>query len=352
MRVFLPLAALAAVAQPAPLPIHVGGRVTVDPAGGVRFGWPGVYVESSFRGTGVRVRFDAPTDFLRLLIDGEEKAVFKRAGLVDATLEGLPEGAHVVRLEKLTESQQGGTRFIGFFPTAGDEALPAPARERQIEFIGDSYTVGYGDTSAKRACTRGEVHDRTDTQQAFGPLVARHFDADYRINAYSGFGVVRNYDGTSPGLSLPVIYPRLKPDDPAALDTAAGDWRPQLIVINLGTNDFSTPVHAGEAWADQGVLRAAYRDRYIAFVRALERKQPQARFILMGSEAFFPEIEQVAAALNAGDPGRAAAIEFTGLDHGGCDSHPSLRDHQALAALVEAAIERLPDAWRGRPARD
>src|SRR5581483_9468286 len=98
-----------------------------------------------------------------------------------------------VRLEKMTESQQGGSRFIGLFPTLGDVPLPAPRRARQIEFIGDSYTVGYGNVSPSRTCTREEVHDRTDTQQAFGPLVARHYDADDRIVAYSGFGIVRNY---------------------------------------------------------------------------------------------------------------------------------------------------------------
>jgi lysophospholipase L1-like esterase len=342
MRLLLALSALAALGAAAPPPSalkpHIGGRVITGRDGAVTFGWPGVYFEGRFRGSGIRVKFDAPADHMRLLVDGEEKLVFKRPGLVDTTLQALPAGEHVVRLEKLTESQSGGSRFLGFFPIGGGVPLPPRPRRRQIEFIGDSYTVGYGNTSATQTCSEAEVHATTDTQQAFGPLVAKRLDADYRINAYSGFGVVRNYNGGRPGLSLPAIYERLKPDDPAHLERNEASWRPQVIVVNLGTNDFSTPLKAGEAWRDQDALKAAYRRTYVEFVRALAARQPQARFILMGSELFFPQVEQVAATLNKDMKGRVTALRFTGLDHAGCHSHPSLADNRRLADLLQGSI--------------
>jgi lysophospholipase L1-like esterase len=319
-----------------PLPVHIGGRVVPEADGALGFGWPGVYFESRFRGTGVRVRFDAPAEHMRLLIDGEEKAIVKRPGRGELAFDDLAAGEHVVRLEKLTESQTGGGRFLGFFASDDGAPLPPRPRARQIEFIGDSFTVGYGNTSAERACSERQVHDTTDTQQAFGPLLARRLDADYRINAYSGFGVVRNYGGSSPGLSLPAIYDRLKPDQPGQIERADARWRPQIIVVNLGTNDFSTPLKPGEAWRDGDALKAAYRQRYVAFVRELRARQPQARFILMGSDLFFAEVERVAAAL-AGEA-RISTLRFTGLDYGGCHSHPSLADDRKLAALLEQAI--------------
>ena len=326
------------------LPVHLGGRVIAEQDGAYSFGWPGVYFESRFRGTGVRVRFEAPMEHMRLVIDGKERAVFRSAGRVDASFDQLAAGEHVVRLEKLTESQQGGGRFLGFHPLAGSQPLPPRPRARQIEFIGDSYTVGYGNTSATRDCTSEEVHDTTDTQQAFGPLVARRLDADYRVNAYSGFGIVRNYDGGSPGLSLPVLYERLKPDDAARLERKGGHWRPQLIVVNLGTNDFSTPVKAGERWRDREALASDYRRRYAEFVLSLHRRQPQARFILMGSEEFHDQLKQVAASLAGELPGRVVTLRFAGLDKAGCHYHPSLADNRLLAGLVEAEIDRLA-AW-------
>lgn len=199
-------------AQPRPaLPVHVGGRVRRDEDGALAFGWPGTYFESRFEGTGVELAVESDTEFMRLLVDGEEKVLLRRPGTARLSLRNLTPGEHVLRLEKQTESQTGGGRFIGFYPLGGSRPLSIGPRLRQIEFIGDSYTVGYGNISPGRTCTAQEVHDRTDTQRAFGPLLANRLNADYRIHAYSGFGVVRNYNGSNPGLSLPVIYPRLVP---------------------------------------------------------------------------------------------------------------------------------------------
>ncbi len=348
------LTALALIQTPAmassePLPVHVGGRV-IRAADGLSFGWPGVYFESRFNGTGVRVRFDAPEQNLRLLVDGRERTLFRNAGRVDLTLDDLGAGDHVVRLEKQSESQTGGGRFTGFFATGDSRALPAPARSRQIEFIGDSYSVGYGDVSSARTCTPQEIHDTTDTQRAFGPMVARRFDADYRINAYSGYGVVRNYGGKDPGASLPTLYSRLKPDDPREAAGADPDWRPAIIVVNLGANDFSTPLHAGEAWADEAALRDAYRRRYVEFLQELHRAQPQARFILMGwANTVGADIAQVAATVNARTPNLATALPFDGLDLQACDWHPSQADHVKLASLVERAITTMDGDWRSAP---
>jgi lysophospholipase L1-like esterase len=323
-----------------PLPVHVGGRVAAEPGGAMRFGWPGVYFEGRFRGTGVEVTAESGTEFLRVTIDGEEKAVLKRPGTARLQIRGLAPGEHIVRIEKQTESQTGGGRFLGF-RALGGVPLPPKPRKLQIEFVGDSYTVGYGNTSPGRTCTREEVQDRTDTQRAFGPLLAKRLDADYRVVAYSGFGIVRNYAGGRAGESLPLLYPRLIPDEAAQVERNRGDWRPQLIVVNLGTNDFSTPVKPGEPWRDTAALREDYRRTYTAFARSLLARQPQARLLLMGSDAFIEDVRQVASALNP-DRARATVLPFGGLELTGCDWHPSLEDHRRLAAEVEQAIRAEP----------
>jgi len=348
MRRIIGLAALllafaghASAQDVAPLPVHVGGRVIAEADGGLSFGWPGVYFEGRFSGTAVRVRFETDTEFMRLLVDNKEWDVFRAGGPMDILVDDLGPGEHLIRLEKMTESQVGGGRFIGFFPVDGSTPLPAQPRARQIEFIGDSWTVGYGNTSPTRTCTVQEVHDLTDTQQAFGPVVARRFDADYRINAWSGFGMVRNYDGGVRDLNLPTVYPRLKPDDVVRLAETDTAWTPQIIVINLGTNDFSTLLHPDEAWPDEAALRAAWRDRYVAFGGELHEAQPQARFILMGSDTFYAEVAAVSALLNAEAPGLATPVRIEGLDLAACDWHPSLADEGRLAGLVESTITGL-----------
>lgn len=343
----LALALLTVAADPSAIPVHVGGRIIAEGEGAMRFGWPGVYFEGRFTGTGVEVALESGTEFVRITIDGEEKAVLKRPGLARVQLRNLAPGEHVVRLEKQTESQSGGGRFLGFRVLDGGAALPPAPSARRIEFIGDSYTVGYGNTSPGRTCTGQEVHDRTDTQLAFGPLLAKRLGADYRVIAFSGFGIVRNYNGGSGGESLPGLYPRLLPDQATPVERSAAGWRPQVIVVNLGTNDFSTPLNAGEPWRDAEALKADYRKRYMGFVRELQAGQPQARLILMGSDAFIREVRQVAAAVGRRGRGSVLALRFGELELSGCDWHPSLDDHRRLAATLEAVLAADPKVWDG-----
>lgn len=322
------LALLLLIPDTMPLPVHIGGRV----AAAGRFGWPGVYFEGRFKGRSVTVKVETNGEPLRLLVDGAVKATLAGPGETEFTVSELADAEHVVRLEKVTESQTGGPRFLGF--TTSGTALPWQARKRQIEFIGDSHSVGYGNTSTTRECDEARVRATTDTQLAFGPLVAKRLGADYRVIAYSGYGVVRNYAGKLPGENLPKIYPRALPGEPAAADDAG--WRPQVIVVNLGTNDFSTPLKPGEAWQDDAALRADWRKHYIAFARMLRARQPQARLILMGADTFYADVVQVAAATGA-EPLRLGPLERTG-----CNWHPSLKDHRQTADLVQTAIAELP----------
>jgi lysophospholipase L1-like esterase len=327
------------------LPVHVGGRAIHEADGSWRFGWPGVYFESRFRGTGVTVAVESPTEYFRVTVDGGESEILIGPGNTRRTINGLTAGEHIVRLDHLTESQQGGGRFLGFLPIAGDVPLPPPARARRIEYIGDSYTVGYGNAAPGRTCTRQQVHDYTDTSRAWGPLLAARLDADYRVNAYSGIGVVRNYDGAMAGQSMPTFYDRVVPGDAAPVEADAGGWRPQLIVISLGGNDFSTQLHPGEHWPDREALRADWRSHYVAFVRMLMARQPQARFLLMGHDPFFADVEQVAAELNRTAARPVITLHYGDLELTGCDWHPSLADHRALADLLGAAVGRIDGLW-------
>lgn len=320
------------------IPAHVGGRVVTSSDGSIQFGWPGTYFEGRFEGTALRLRFEAPREYMRLLVDGEERLLFEEPGDVDITVGGMASSQHLVRLEKMTESQAGGGSFKGFFTLANGKPLPPQPKARRIEFIGDSYTVGYGNRSTKRECSREEVHDLTDTQQAFGPLLARQVDADYRVVAYSGFGIVRNYGGSSPGSSLPAIYARGRPDMKATASTGDGRWQPQVVVVNLGTNDFSTELKPGERWKTQQELRSEYREQYSEFLSRLHRSYPRAAFVLMGSNQFIADVRTVA------DAGRraglkVAAVRFGELDLQGCDWHPSLADHRKMAELLARELQ-------------
>jgi lysophospholipase L1-like esterase len=327
----LALVLAAALAQTA-LPLNIGGRVAPAPEGAYDFGWPGVYFEGRFTGPSVEIAFDTGGEHLAVSVDGVRKAELTKSGQTRLKLDRLGPGEHVVRLDKLTESQSGSSRFQGFFVGDQGKALPAPSRPRKIEFVGDSHTVGYGVRSASRDCTESQVHDLTDTSLAFGPILARRLDADYRIVAFSGRGVVRNYNGVAPGQPLPALFPRLIPGQEQPRVGADDAWSPDVLVIGLGTNDFSTPLNPGEPWANEATLRQDYRDRYVAFIQALKASRPKARVFLIAGDTFAEDVAEVA------DRTDAKAVRITGMDRGGCHWHPSVADQAMMADQLEAAI--------------
>ena len=314
---------------------------------GWRYQWPGTYFEARFAGADVWVDLGAGQKHARVAIDGHSVADLVRPQARVLHINGLAAGEHDVRVDIVSESADGVQTFGGFaVATRARTRTPQP-RKRAIEFIGDSYTVGYAAASTARECSEDEVWRSTDTSLAFGPQVAHRFGADYRILAISGRGMVRNFMN-GPGDTMPTAYDRLLPaDDLAAADDPA--WSPQLIVIGLGTNDFSTPVGAGEPWRDGAALSAAFEWRYVEFARALHHRHPCARMLLLASDAGDGAAERAIRRVQtrlAGEGiavGEVFALGPLALD--ACNWHPSRADQAAIARRLVPAIARLMPDW-------
>lgn len=346
-----------------PLPVHVGGRVQREPLprGATAFlhEWPGVYFEAAFRGTRVVLKFDDPANEYRLSIDALPALPLAQPGTAEVTINGLADSIHKLRLEKVTESIDRPASFAGFYvPATARPIALAPPRPRQIEFIGDSIMAGYGIRSATRQCTGEEVRLRTDTQAAYAALVARHFDADYQINAISGRGLVRNYGGELPEMPLPAIYPRALPSREG--DWHDASWQPQVIVIGLYTNDFSTPLKPGEQWATDEELVAAFTEAYAPLLTELHRRSPNAAVLIIRPDLSDQPDPQSAAMVEATqrsitDAAQGLGIRTIlfpiltdlGLENSACDYHGSLADHRKLAEWMTAYLEAHPELWQG-----
>lgn len=329
----------------ATLPASVSGRVLRE-ADGDRYQWPGLYFEAAFEGSGLYFKVGPGDVILRVLVDAVEAATLVKPAAGWYQVAGLAAGAHQVRVEALTESQAGPNRFDGFALPAGAKALPAPRRVRQIEFIGDSHTVGYGNTSPSQECSGEQVWATTDNTRAFGPVTARHYQADYRINAISGRGVVRNYNGFAAD-PLPVAYSHLLFDHGER--DAATSWHPQVIVIALGTNDFSTPLNPGEPWKTRAALHADYEASYVKFVQALRAANPQARFVLWATDGANGEIEAevrtVLAKLKAAGETRIDFVPVHKLTMSACHGHPSVADDKTISDALIKQIDAHALRW-------
>ena len=236
-----------------PVALTVGGRVVADAAGYHRQ-WPGTYIEARFRGTAVDLTVGPGDVGLRIAVDGGTPVSLVRPAPGTYRIATTTPGAHRLRIDVASESQSGPTTIVGVSAAAGTTPLAPPMpRPRQIEFIGDSHTVGYGNTSRIGDCTDSQVWATTDTTRGPAGITAARFGADYRVNAISGRGVVRNYAGFA-APTLPRAYPFALLDGETP-DRTTG-WHPQVVVIGLGTNDFSTALKPGERWPTREALRA------------------------------------------------------------------------------------------------
>ncbi|GAA2847577.1 lipase [Actinoplanes cyaneus] len=338
-----------AAATPVPRQVHTAGR-TVTVGTDAAFTWPGVYFEGRFRGTSVGLKLDDAVNDYDVQVDGGPPATLVTPGATTQWITGLSRGDHTVRLAKRTESPWNAALFGGLVPGPGGRILAAPAaRHRQIEFIGDSWTAGYGDMSTSRDCSgEGVLTRNSNADQAFGARTAKALNADYQINAWSGIGMVRNYNGSSPGTDYRTYYDRALQAADESVWRRPASWHPQVVVIGLGTNDFSTPLNPGEKWADDAALAADYVAAYQGFLDKLRKRYgPATRFVLT-----YPDLSYRTTALADSVQrivrdrhDRVSALYYDnaalGLDLLGCDWHPSSHDHAILAGTLTTYLRNL-----------
>lgn len=336
------------------------GRLDFSDPNAPVMAFPAVTIETQFEGDAIDMRLaeTAPGGAMRSeyydvsidqgaptkLLTCPEREVYPLA-------RDLAQGTHRVRISKRTEAQVGSASFLGF-RVRENTTLQAPdAPLRRLEFVGDSITCGYGD---EVSTTDPDSFPFTSTNEnallAYGPVTAAALDADVAVVAASGRGVVRNYGGGA-GATVPEFYDRTAPD------TASAAWdfsryTPDVVVINLGTNDFSIGLTTDELPAMRESLRQTYTD-FLAHLREL---YPSAALIAavgpMMSDSYptgyqaWTSIradvqEAIAARTTAGDS-NVHYLEFaTQTSPYGEDWHPTAATHQGMADELTALIRQL-----------
>lgn len=331
------------------LPLQIGGRVVTGGEGASRYRrqWPGSYLEGAFRGKAVDLVVGPGDVSLRVAVDGAAPVALVRPAPGRYRVAAPSAGQHRIRVDVVSESQAGPTAFGGLYAPAGTMPLPAPATPRRaIEFIGDSHTVGYGNTSTSRDCSEQQVWETTDTSQGIAGQLSRRYGTAYRVNAMSGRGIVRNYGGFA-APTVPDAYPYALFD--GKTPTVDAGWQPQVIVIALGTNDFTTPLKPDERWKTRDALHTDYEARYVRFVQDLRRRNPRAFFVLWATDLaegeIAREVAKVGDRLRASGETRLAVVPVTGLSFGGCHFHPNVADDTKIADAIGRAIDGRKGVW-------
>src|SRR5690606_37626129 len=104
---------------------------------------------------------------------------------------------------------------------------------------------------------------------SYGAITARNLNAEYRAVAYSGKGVFQNYGGGREEV-MPELYLRTNPfDEDSEWDFEK--WIPEIVVVNLGTNDFSSEIPDSVGFVKS----------YVNLLKTITKNYPNAQVVCL-----------------------------------------------------------------------
>lgn len=317
------------------------GRILRTDSTAPTFTYPGTTAMLNFEGSSIAMAASPGSGQFMVEIDSLApfKINFTPSDSLITLAESLGEGAHSLRVTYAIEGYEKHPEFRGFVISGpGSKLLPAPERPKlRIEFIGNSITCGYG-TEADS----GDTHFSYDTENhtlSYAYLTARALDADFNVVARSGIGMYRSYNGPregTPDNRIPAEYDRTLIYDPAHYWDHRS-FRPDIICINLGTNDTSVDNY------DINLFEEAYK-KFLAHLHLL---QPQAKIVLLtGPMLHGKPLEDVTAVLDSLAEGKDYVYRFdmseqTGELGYGADYHPLRAQAAKNAAELTAFLKKI-----------
>lgn len=304
---------------------------------------PAANVSFFFEGSSLDIELEGEARF-KVEIDHQEfPELLTRERKLYRIAENLPAGIHEVRLWKKTETEFGSIALYRTIPEPVSRPQAAPQAthlERpisHIEFIGDSYTVGFG--NAARDPITGTPFTTTDSTQSYGALTAQKLGASFAINAYSGRGLVQNYMRIAPNWTIPKLYEYTLSGEAPLGNSPRWDFTkfdPQIVCLFIGINDWQGEGPHPEA----GVFDSAYS----AFLDTLRKRYTSPQFILLSTETFptnyLPERVETVLANELSKGNRDVSHLFLDTSrNAGLDFHPNLQRHQQMATSLYLKIK-------------
>lgn len=235
-----------------------------------------------------------------------------------------------------------------------------PRRTRKIELVGDSISSGYGSrgSSKMNRLHQCPVNDLTSgNKYTYNWAIAEAFGAEMSAIAWSGKGMYRNccegtYSKRWAVETMPLLWRRRLAGDPDSTDwDFAKDGAPDMLIINLGTNDFSHDTTPGTG-ANRTEFEAGFRASYVQFVLNATRLYRKPRLPVFIAQADGPlhsspvwdrlhdTLQLIASDITTAG-GNASFLDMRGPVFDGCGGHPGVGGHAAMAQLAIPQIARV-----------
>ncbi|MEO7309485.1 MAG: SGNH/GDSL hydrolase family protein [Chitinophagaceae bacterium] len=318
--------------------IQYTGRIDFTNPKLPKFWQPGIYIETNFTGPDCDIilrdeeLWGKNHNYLEVVVDGRPvRLQTKSKKDTIRVASGLAGGVHSLLICKNTEANIGYLEFVGLRCKKLLKPLPKP--KRKIECIGNSITCGASSDESQIPCGKGVWQDQHNAYLSYGAVTARSLNAQYHLSSVSGIGLMHSCCGMD--VVMPPVF------DKVSMRNNEGAWdfskyQPDVVTICLGQND--------------GIQDStAFCDKYLAFIKQLRGHYPKAMLVSltspMADERLRVFMTQALTAIvkraHALGEKRIASYFFSKQYHGGCDSHPDLADHAAIAGELTVFLKTL-----------
>ena len=246
------------------------------------------------------------------------------------------------------------------------EFRPVAAKRYKLEFIGDSITSGEGTYGAKEDTDWLAMY--MSCSRDYARMVSDALGAEYRMVSQGGWGVLCGWDN-DPRHTIPSRYEKICGLAEGEMNERLGaakpydftSWVPDVIIVNLGTNDasaFSQP-----AWTDpvtgqtfqqrkeaDGTYNtedlARFKQAVIDFLEMIRRNNPTSHIVWAYGMLGYDLTLAITDAMNiyqrqAGDTNTAfLQLPDTTDETVGSHAHPGEKSHARAAQVVIEYLEK------------
>ena len=320
----------------------------------------GTGCEFTFTGTKASVKIKPDSSFMNrnnrarvaIYVNGERvvDAMVDKMELVYTVFESELPTECTVRVVKLSEAPYSTFGISAIDVTCFGNIKPTTNSDKLIEFVGDSITCGYGvdDLDANH-------HFSTTTEDAtktYAYKTAEKLGADYSMVSFSGYGIISAYSGDGEKKTeqlVPNFYDKMGNSSGTYLgDYVAQEtpWDfskrlPDVVVINLGTNDASYV-------KGNGAKKEEFTTAYVEFIKQVRAKNPDAAIFctlgIMGADLYSCIEDAVDRYTAETGDAKVYTMKFdqqSQADGIAADWHPSEKTHEKASEKLSAKIKEV-----------
>lgn len=265
--------------------------------------------------------------------------------------EGADEETHTIRIVKLTEQYKTKVGFAHFLMD-GELCLPKEIiKKKQIEFVGDSITCGFGNMTTEK--DRFFFSEDENGWMSHGAIAARMLDMDCQMICISGIcssqrkGIPQEYamNELYPYTDLVYHNAMKKSQEPEKWDFTGHPS--DYVVLNLGTND-ATAIMLSPEQEQKSEIEAFYRE-YLAFIKEIRKLNGAGTWIIcaLGSMDYYLyyDIVQIVEKYKQESGDNAISCfrykKMSVMDPIGACNHPHVITQQKMAKEIAEEIKRI-----------